>query len=166
VKSALSVCLLVGALAACADATPRGSPPDQSDQHVLMRMSLPASGVTCLLPAQADAGTSADAFYLRRGPGLLCAAYGRGEISREAYRAALQDYAALALVIYASAALRTLPVELATTSDEGQTLAALAERTAAAQTLCRIVAATPGGRSGVPAQAPTWCGREPADNFR
>jgi len=173
VKAALSICLLVGALAACADTMPRGSPADGSDGHVLMRMSPPASAdalrassVTCLLPAQEGTGTNADAFYLRRGPGLLCAAYGRGEISREAYRAALQDYAALALVTYASAALRALPAEPATRSDADQALAALADRTAAAQTLCRIAATTPGGRGEVPAQAPTWCGREPADNLR
>lgn len=128
--------------------------------------ALPASGVTCLFPAREGAGTSADAFYLRRGAGLLCAAYGRGEISREAYRAALQDYAALALAAYASAALHALPSDSATTSDADQALVAIARRTIAAQTLCRIVAATPRGRSEVPAQPPTWCGRKPAGDLR
>jgi len=159
VKAALSICVLAGALAACADTMPRGSPADGSDAHVLMRMSspapagaLPASSVTCLLPTQEGAGTNADAFYLRRGPELLCAAYGRGEISRETYRAALQDYAALALAAYASAALR------APSPDTRRELAELAERTTAAQTLCRVAARLRTGGGEIPPKAPTWCG--------
>jgi hypothetical protein len=150
-----------------------GSHPDEADRLVLMRMIAPTnadtglvSSVTCLVRVQNGSDTSVDAYYLRRGPALLCAAYGRGEISDEVYRAALRDYASLLLATYASAALAAPEVDRSDRLLARRELAALARQTIAASALCHIAATGRDGHEKVPAVAPTWCSQDAAEDSR
>jgi hypothetical protein len=166
--AATFVSVLVATISSgCAGLSSIGSRADEADRPMLMRMTPPTnagtrlgSSVTCLVRAPTGSDTSADAFYLGRGPALLCVAYGRGEISDEMYRAALRDYASLVVATYASAALRAPEGDRSSPLLAGVELAELAQRTMAARALCHIAANARDAHGKLPAQAPSWCNQE------
>lgn len=155
-------------LAACAGVSPGGANSGTSDAKpapttagTVIQLARTDSGadrtVICLEPIRPRSGPRGDAYFLQHGLAALCTAYGRGEISGETYRAALGDFAALALSAYASGALRGAFASVPNGDAKTAELRALARRTTGAQVLCQLATGTDRHDDKAPSLGPSWC---------